>query len=521
MLVAVYAVFWLQFSVVRSTNFGGIDEWLVLSLISRHAVDIPYANRPLGLLFNLPAALFPGHLLQASLLLHAHYLVLAGMLTSLLLLRIVPSRPDLALVAGMSAASWAPSDWMRLDPIYSSAYSGCTAATALVFLLLAASTGRPALVALAAGLAFVTTRVHEGPLAVLILAPLLLRAIGVRLRRSALAAYWGALSLATLLVALPLLRGSSETWYQKDLLGLYLDPRGIALRLVEQFRLHLAPLVPPAVGDLRKPVPLCAAGVVIGAMAALGRSAGAASFTRARLLVAAGTGLLGACAAYSGFVLAANLPDATRTEFLAAPWIGLTLAAVILLFGELVPSRARVALVTALSAYVAATGAVRTAQLQDAWNATSGYSRQAGALRQLVRIAPGLAPGTLVILIQGSPTWIGGFAFHHGLDMVYGRHVAGCVTEERARSLYRCSRLTDGVRQEVWPILAKAWSVEPRTYRFDEIVAFRSDPAGRVSLIEEWPADLPALPPGANYDPHQRIVADAPAPASRRGLPGF
>jgi hypothetical protein len=520
-LVAVYAVFWLQFWVVRATNFGGIDEWMILSLASRLAVDIPYANRPLGLLFNLPAALFPSHPLQAALMVHGHYLVLAGMLTSLLLLRVAPSRPDLALVAGVCAANWAPSDVMRLDAIYSSAYSGCTAATALVFLLLAVSSERPVWVAIAAGLAFLTTRVHEGPLAVLLLAPLLLRALGVRLGRSTLVAYWSVMGLATLLVGLPLLRGRADSWYQKEVLGLYLDGPGLVLRMVEQFRLHLEPLVRASLADLLRPAPLAAASVVMFAMVVLGRSAVASTIGRRRLALAAGAGLLGAGAAYSGFVLAAKLPGATRTEFLATPWIGLTIGAAILLIGELVPYRARVALVSGLSAATAASGAARTANLQDTWDATSTYSLQADALGQMVRIAPCFAPGTLLIFIQRTPTWIGTFAFHHGLDVIYGRRIAGCVIPEQAPIFYRCLRTVDGVRHEAWPVLGKAWSAEPRAYRFGEIVVFRSDATGRVTLVEEWPAELPALPEGATYRPRQRIVADATPPNTRLGLPGF
>jgi hypothetical protein len=148
-LLAVYAVFWIQFRIVRPENFGGIDEWMILSLVSRGALDIPYANRPLGLLFNLPAALFPAHLLGASFLLHAHYLVLGGLLTSLLLLRLAPDRPDWPLLAGVFAATWAPSDLLRLNSIYSSAYSGVTAATVLAFLLLASAGRRPVVMVVA------------------------------------------------------------------------------------------------------------------------------------------------------------------------------------------------------------------------------------------------------------------------------------------------------------------------------------------------------------------------------------
>ena len=520
-LCAVYAVFWVQFSIVRPVNFGGVDEWMILSLVSRGAVDVPYANRPLGLLFNLPVGLFPTRLLDASWLLHAHYLVMAGLFTSLLLLRLAPGRPDWALLAGVFAATWAPSDLMRLDAIYSSAYSGVTAATALVLLLLATRGGRAVHLALAMGLAFVTTRVHEAPLPVLLLAPLLLGALGAPLPRGALAVYWSTLGLAALVAGLPLLLGRSASWYQSEVLGLYLDPAGLASRMALQFRLHLAPLVSTAPATLLKPRPLAAAALLVLALALLRRPVASVPTSRRRLARAVVVGVVGAAAAYSSFIVAAKLPGATRTEFLAAPWIGLALGAGIVLVGDAFPSRARFAIVATLGAGVAACGAVRVEQLQAVWDATGFYERQSGALRQMIRVASDFKAGTLVLYIEGLPTWIGSFAFHHGLEVVYGRHVAGCVPNERAQLFYRCWQSGEGIRHEPWPVLRAAWGAEPRTYRFDEVAVFRADAAGRIELLEEWPADLPALPVGGRYEPRLRLVHAASPPATRLGLPGF
>jgi hypothetical protein len=519
-LAAVYATFWIQFSVVRLTNFGGVDEWMILSLVSRGAVDIPYANRPLGLLFNLPVAAFPTHLLHASLMLHGHYLVAAGMLTSLLLLRLVPERPHWALLGGAFAASWAPSDLMRLNPIYSSAYSGVAAATVLVLLVLGTSQGRWVRVTLALGIAFVTTRVHEGPLPALLLAPVLLLALGVRLQRRSLAAYWGAMALAALVIGLPLLLARAPAWYQNQVLGLYLDPLGLAARLALQFRLHLEPLVTTAPAALLSPRPALAALVLVAALAML-RSPALALADRRRLAVAAGAGLVAAAAAYSSFILAAKLWDAARTEFIAAPFIGLALGATIILLAELVPARGRLPIVAALGAFVMACSAARTSQLQSSWDAVGAYGRQSGSLAQLLRAAPNFKPGTLVLFFEGPPTWISSFAFHHGLDLVYGPHVAGCVSNERARLFYECRQGAQGIRQEPWPVLKDAWRAEAKTYRFEEIVAFKADGTGQLRLLEEWPAELPALPADAAYSPRQQIVAASAPPATRHSFPGL
>jgi hypothetical protein len=91
---------------------------------------------------------------------------------------------------------------------------------------------------------------------------------------------------------------------------------------------------------LLKPRPLAAAGAVVLALAWL--RPGAPPPPRRRLLaVAVPVGLLGAAAAYSSFILAERLVGAYRTEFLAAPWIGVALAAAIALASDAAPSRAQ------------------------------------------------------------------------------------------------------------------------------------------------------------------------------------
>lgn len=514
-LLAIYAVFWLQFASVRPENFGGIDEWMILSLARRGAVDVPYANRPLGLLFNLPTALAPASaLLQASLLLHGHYLAFAGMLTGLLLLLLQPGRPGWALLAGTFAATWGPSDLLRLDSIYSSAYSGVTAATALVLVLLAAGARRSILVVVAAGLAFVITRIHEAPLAVLALAPLLLAALGRRLSARALAIYWSVLALGALLALLPLLLGRPSAWYQAEVMRVYLEPAGLASRLLTQFSFHLTPLVHTPPGALLGPRAVGSALVMVLALLALTSRSDAAP-NRRSLALAMAVGIAGAAASYSGFILATRLVDARRTEFLATPWIGLLLAAGIVLVAGLAPSRLRLPVLGVCGGYVAAAGAVHTDRLQRDWDLVSAYPRQAGALKQMVLAAPGLRPGTLVILVDGAQAFLGSFVLHHGLDLVYGPQVGGCVAAPRSEIFYACVQTPQGIRHEPWPVLRRAWGARARHYGFDEIVVFRSEPSGRLSLLEAWPPELPPLPAGASYAPLLRVSAEATPPAAR------
>src|SRR6185295_15786174 len=50
------AIFGAHYAFVRPTNFGGMDEWLYIDLGSRGIQGIPYANRPLVLMWSTPAA---------------------------------------------------------------------------------------------------------------------------------------------------------------------------------------------------------------------------------------------------------------------------------------------------------------------------------------------------------------------------------------------------------------------------------------------------------------------------------
>src|SRR5215468_7264623 len=66
------------FAFVRATNFRGFDEWLIFSLLSRHILDFPYANRPLCLIWAWPAwRLAPGELWTFRLV-HALWIGLTG-----------------------------------------------------------------------------------------------------------------------------------------------------------------------------------------------------------------------------------------------------------------------------------------------------------------------------------------------------------------------------------------------------------------------------------------------------------
>jgi hypothetical protein len=123
-VVALALVFAAGFSAVRSTNFGGYDEWLVVSLTSRGIVGFPYANRPLALAWALPGTLGLPSSLGAYLLAHAAWLLLSGLVVFAIARRLAPGAPRLAVLAAAFALTWAPLDPHRLNALNNLQYSG-------------------------------------------------------------------------------------------------------------------------------------------------------------------------------------------------------------------------------------------------------------------------------------------------------------------------------------------------------------------------------------------------------------
>ncbi|HEY5908297.1 MAG TPA: hypothetical protein VIZ31_09650, partial [Vicinamibacteria bacterium] len=171
-LLAVFLAPWVQ---VPATNFSGWDEWLVVNLTSRGILNLPYENRPLSLLFNLPGALFLPFTLGGFWLAHAGYVVLAGALTVWLVRLLGVEDARLAFMAGAFAVSFAPLDAMRLDVVLLANYSGAAFAVVLVLALLVEAERRAddKRALLAGLLGFMAIRSLESSAALLAAAPLL------------------------------------------------------------------------------------------------------------------------------------------------------------------------------------------------------------------------------------------------------------------------------------------------------------------------------------------------------------
>lgn len=527
-LVGLLALAASQFAWVRWTNFGGVDEWPYLSLINHGIVAFPQSNRPLTLVWSMPAAwLTPGRF-AGFLPLHAAYLALGAWLVGLLVGRLEPGSSRLALLAAALALVWAPLDMARLAVVQTSMNSGALVGCLLALFLFAESCRRAAmpLVGLALAAAFVTARSYEATLGLLAGAPLLLAWTRTAAARGGAStrSWWrmclvfelGIVALAAL-AARPLLEGSGEA-YQAGVLGLDLDPCRYAGRLARQYALHLAPLWPADPTELVH-VGVTAA-VLVFLLAAWATPNDAADrglqASRGRLAGLAGLGLVLAGLGYSLLALSPAVVGAARTQFLSAPGIGLFLAAALGLAASFLPSAVRAKAVLVAAAAIVAVGTGHTLGMQREWDRISAYPAQRQTLAALVHEAPALRPNTLVLLLDEDRTWSHVVAFRHAVSLVYGDDVVG-YSLGSDRFLYDIAGEAGGLRVLPWPVIRGPWRQAPSFHRWDEITLVRLA-AGRATLLDRWAHPwLPPLPVGARYAPRERITP-GPVPAGRRAL---
>jgi len=497
-------VFWTGFSAVRSTNFGGYDEWLVVSLTSRGIVGFPYANRPLALAWALPGVLGLPSGLGAYLLAHTAWLFLSGLVVLAIARRLAPGAPRLAALAAAFALTWAPLDAHRLNPLNNLEYSGATLAALLALLLLLewAAGGRRAFLAGAFLCAFVAARSYEGTMG--LLGPggaVLLLALGEHRRRPAgvvLTAWAGALAGVAAAVALPLVSSPTGS-YQLSGLRFSLEPGGVLTRLVQQAGWHLGPLAAAP--------PLWSGRLVAAAAAmamALVASPAGEGVPRRRLawLGVAGLGL--GVAAWSPLLLTPATVAPAKMQGLSAPGFGLMLAVGTLLAASLLPGRARLPATLALSCGLVALGTARTLALQREWDERSAFPVQRLLLDRLVSLAPDLREGTLVVLVDADGVFPATFTFRHAVSYLYGGRAAGLV-HGGYDFLYPARFDTDGVATLPWPVVREPWREPAHVYGYDALVVVRQA-GGELTLERAWPADLPSAPGTAGYAPLARIV---------------
>jgi hypothetical protein len=514
--VALLALAAVTFAPARPTNFRGYDEWLIISLLSQGILDFPYANRPLNLIWDLPAwVIFPDRLL-GFLVFHVAWIGLGGVLVFLIIRRLLRGSTAFAFLAGAFAIVWAPSDRSRLCSVQMILYSGCTFGALLAAWLMveAWSRRRPSLAAgaVAAGSAAVLS--FEAALAPLALVPLLFLVGGGAREPRRLAAWTlavlGFLAAGGLRAVMPVWTDPDRVGYQAPIAPDY-APGRLVVRTLKQLHRHLTPVAqcPPVEGSWPL-VPVALAVFAAGFVAASRRVEQGpdrqreAAPSRAALVVAGGLGLLWALASYLPFVLSPRTHGTDRMQFLSGPGVAVLLAAAVVGVASLCPPRARLAAAGLLGAWIVAGGVTRTAALQaEWWDAESRYPDQRRALLELTSIAPDLAPGTLVVLL-GSRTWPLDVTFRHAVRYLYeGRAVGHAVGG--LELLYETRFETPGVRSVPWPVLRGPWRESPTLYSYGAIVALHEDARGRLHLLETWPAELPPLPPGATYAPRARL----------------
>jgi hypothetical protein len=506
-LVALLLVFGSGFSAVRSTNFGGFDEWLVVSLTSQGIVDIPYANRPLNYAPALPGALGLPSTLTGFLVAHASYLLLGGLTLFVLVRRLEPEGRQLAVLAAAVTLVWAPLDRHRLNPLNDVWYSGAALAVLVALLLLVewAASGR--LWALAAGfaLAFVAVRTHEGTLGLLSLGGAgLLVALGDRRRRplwSALLIWESLMSALAAVAVLPLLESPS---YQLSGLGLDLAGSGVLARLLRQLGWELGPLVAP-VSDLaswRVAVAVLAAAL---GFVAIG---GPTTLPRKRTTLLAAVGLVAGISGWLPIVFSPSIVTPERMQGFAAPGFGLALGALVTLAASFVRGKGQAVVAVALGCWIVAVGTARTLEAQRNWDRESYYPAQSRLLGELASLAPDLRPGTLVVLLDGQAVFPATFTFRHAVSYVYGGRAEGLVIGG-FDFLYPSRFLPDAVEISPWPVVREAWRSPQRRYRHNAIVVVR-EVEGRLVLVDRWPPELPPTPGAARYHPLERIREAGP-----------
>jgi hypothetical protein len=498
-----------QFAWVAPTNFGGFDEWVIVSLVEQGISSLPSANRPFALLWSQPAGWLPPSL-WSFYALHVTYLAAAAALVFWLLHRLLPGHLLLAFLAALFSAVWVPSDYFRLNVLFP--YAGHTFSAFLAVVLLLESWLRraPALLATAVLVAFVSVRGYEGNVALLAGAPLLLWAAPGAARRAWVAAWEAGVLLAALLTALPMLLPGRQLAYQAQVLGgVDLDPiRGLG-RLAGMFRSHLAPLVSVSWSELAvRAVPAAVAvfllaGVVVAKLDAAGASPLPAP---RRLLVMAGLGVVFAALGYSVFAVIPGEATIARTQFLSGAGIGALLAAAFALAASRLPSAGMRAVLIGLGAWVVAVGTGRTVAMQGFWSAVSVHHDQVRLLRQTVRIAPRFVPNTFVILIDDTDTFPATFPFRAALTCLYPRGEAFGYVWRKWDILYPAQFTPEGVVNRPAAELREPHFMPVTHHRFDEMVVFRHATGGQLSLFENWPDSLLfPLPAGARYAPRERI----------------
>jgi hypothetical protein len=512
LLPPLLVAFWAAYLAVKPTNFGGLDEWIIVHLVSKGIVSWPYANRPLALVWALPGEwLAPGSF-DGFRWLGFAYIAVTGAAVFRLCRRLAPRDPSVAVLAAAFTMLWAPADVLRLSTIQGAVHLGFACGATVAVTLFVESYWRRslALLVVAIGAALATIRSYEAILPVVAAAPLLLPWRQRESRRWT-AAWWATAALGAALALVPRL-GVSHAY--QDTLGLDLQPLSIGKRILLQYWLHLAPLV----SALPPPSPTAVVPALAVAVTAL--IAAREVDEPGALLRLAAAGAAGAGLAYAPYALLSVFRGAMRTQMLSAPWIALSLSALVAL-GTRGLGPARRWIVALCGAWVVFIGASHMAAMQaEVWDRYGKLPVQRASLAELVKQVPDVKPHTLVVLVgETRDVWPFSFGFRHAVAYLYEDHAAGIVAgggDGGADDPYRVAFGPQGIAVTPWPEIQRAWGEPATVYRYDEAIVVAVTAPGTLHVLPDWPAGaLPGLPPGATYRPASRIVTGGPTIAAR------
>lgn len=510
LLLALQAVFWAAYLGVKSTNFGGVDEWPVIDLASKGIVSFPYANRMLSLLWVLPAHWIAPASLDGFRLLSGAYVSLTGILVFWLCRRLAPGHAALSFLAGAFAMLWAPADLMRLSTVQGTVHLGFAFGSILAITLLVESWCRRwrLLLVLAAGVALATILSYEAVLPLLGMAPLLLP-----WRRRECRIWVAVWTLSVLSgAALALVPGGGHSHEYQAYLGADLRPAWVVVRLASQYWFHLAPLVSGFPAPAFTAV--IPALVLVPAALMAGSDPEEPAIPRRLLAI----GVLGAGLAYAPYVLTAGVMGATRTQILSAPWIAILLASFLAMLTRR-PGRVRRPAMALFGAWIVFLGASHTARIQDVWDRVGKFPAQRSSLLQLLAEAPDVKPHTLILLVgETQVVWPLTFGFRHAVTFLYEDRAAGTVAGADDRP-YPISFGPAGITVAPWPAIREPWRQPLTLYRYDEVIVAAVRPDNRIDILLDWPGSpVPGLPASATYEPLSRIVRGGPVVAVRAML---
>jgi hypothetical protein len=427
---------------------------------------------------------------------------------------VAPEKSLLGLLAAVFVIVWAPTDVTRLGAVERTLYSGFTFALLLSAFLWLESLRRRSwtLLALALVVGLVTARSYEGTIPLLLVTPLL--ALPLRKDLSRLRTWsvtWElALGVALIHAARPVLFPGPEASYQTSVLGLDAHPGHVLQRLVQQYSLHLLPLFHAHLADLLVAPVGIAVLVFLLCFVLVSRHAPEDRDSRRPDLALALVGSFALTILCYGLVtFSAHLATPSRMQYLSAPGMGVFLASAVYL-GASILGRSRRPLVAALAAWVVAVGTLRTVWLQKGWDARSYFPAQSAALRGLTRLAPDLAPGTVVILLDEDRAWPATFAFRHAVEYLYQGRAVGYVFGAWD-GMFPTTFEEAGMRCTPWPAVQRSWGSPATVYSYDQAIVVR-EVGGAVGLLDSWPAELPRRTAAERYAPRERIVVANPPP---------